>query len=88
MNIEEGKQFGVIEVIERCEDYEGKSDTRKQYLCICNNCGNLFKTPARNLTRRPNRKGCINCLVSCNNKGVKYGRNINGFIDKRIIIKK
>lgn len=81
-----GKHFGVIEVLRRVENFEGESDSRSQYSCKCNNCGKVFSTVARNLTRRPNREGCKYCVDYCNKKGFKFGRNLNGFIDRSVVV--
>jgi len=54
-----GKSINGLTVIERVENFEGETDSRVQYLVICD-CGNKFKTVARYLTRNK-EKGCRKC---------------------------
>ena len=82
-----GKRFGVLRILARAEDYVGKADIRKQYLVLCESCNREDRYVLRNLTRRPNRKGCRICTEQENNyKDSKFGRNINGFIDRKIVL--
>ena len=80
------KKFGCLSVIERVENYDGKADIRPQYLVICD-CGNTFKIVARNL-KRLSLKFCHKRRRQHNGvlRGYKYGRNINGFTDRGVII--
>jgi len=85
-----GKLVGKIKVIKRARDYDGLSDLRVQWVIECLKCDERQIVVARDLKRYKMRfeKGCYAC--SNTNKRpsykFKYGRNINGFIDKSIII--
>ena len=86
-----GRKVGKVVVIKRVENFEGMSDSRSQYLVRCSNCGGEHKVVGRDLKRYSMRfkNGCYLCSkhYSPNPKQkFKYGRNINGFIDKSIKI--
>lgn len=83
-----GKEIGAVKVIKRVEDFDGESDSRSQYLVHCSKCEKESKVVGRNLKRYKTRynNGCNHCYIKKNKSGFRYGRNVNGFIDKSIII--
>lgn len=58
-----GKTFNTIRVIERCEDFEGSSDTRVQYKVRCDKCLCVYKVPARYIQRRKTYYACTRCPI-------------------------
>lgn len=59
-----GRVFHKLIVLERAPNFEGKSDSRSQYLCRCI-CGREELVVGRNLTRS-DKKCCRNCSVQHN----------------------
>lgn len=85
-----GLKIGYIVVKKRVENFEGKSDSRSQYLVSCMKCNGDHKVVGRDLKRYRTRfkQGCYLCSTFSPNPKVrfKYGRNKNGFVDKSIKI--
>lgn len=57
----EGDVFGKLTVLKRIENFDGKSDSRKQYACRCE-CGQVEKVIARYL-KRGDKKACRTCSL-------------------------
>jgi len=98
LEIMTGRKVGVLVVLERGPNLQGPCDTRVQWWCECTKCDEEVLIAARTLKSKNNRYtlGCYLCkksgrgskvLPNSQVKGVRYGRNINGFIDRSIILK-
>ena len=82
---------GKVKVIKRGPDFDGLSDLRAQWFVECLICKNRELVVARDLKRYKLRfkEGCRGCTKfrTKPRDRYKYGRNINGFIDKNVIVK-
>lgn len=85
-----GQIFGKVKVLRRGPDYDGFSDTRVQWYVMCLLCDQEQLVIARDLKRYRQRfkKGCYKCSTfrKTPKNRFKYGKNINGFTDKSVII--
>lgn len=84
-----GRRFGRVVITSRVENYEGLADSRTQYVGDCD-CGYTVVKCARDFKRTGNRTRCFHCGPSSplQKRKFRYGRNVNGFIDKNTVIYK
>lgn len=75
--------FGKLKVIEQGPKTTHRKNNELQWWCKCSVCDEEVLYVGRDLKRVDHDKGCYLCRRDL--KKFKYGKNVNGFIDRNIL---